>query len=348
MKKNLSSLVAILPLSLLLPACGTGLIQKNLDEAPTESALLAIADESEESVADHVEDVASELALEDAPSTESALSLGLASGKNSSADKSCVASESSLTLKKSKSIDKDLQRTTKKGLIEKSVDQESSFERVYVVPTGSTLPLKCQTSQGPVKFLKDKLAEFASLSMSSESSRSHSIVVKKDGEILHSRKSQSSGSRATQFSAASLQDGKLSLNKSVSINVSSQIQTIEKGAEKNETQSYKTLPEAPLSIEVVRDAESEKLISKTIKSGHVQISRPSGAKLDVIYEMVKFSEACKPVSGHLQVIKLEAGESVPKNLSIQFKDGEAFVSKNGEPEKKMESLNFRLESCRAK
>lgn len=348
MKKNLSSLVAILPLSLLLPACGTGLVQKSLNEITSESALLEIADESEESVADHVEDVASELALEDAPSTVSAMSLGLASTKNSSVDKSCVASENSLTVKKSKSLDKDKQRTTKKGRIEKSIDHESSFVRVYTVPTGGALPIKCETAQGPVKILKDKIAEFDALSMSSESSRSHSIVVRKDGEILQSRKSQSSGSRATQFSAASLQDGKLSLNKSVSINVSSQIQSISQGVEKNESHSYATLPEAPLSIEVVRDAESEKLISKTIKSGHVKIERPSGAKLDVIYEMVKFSEACKPVSGRLQVIKLEAGESSPKNLSIQFKDGEAFVSKNGEPEKKMESLNFRLESCRAK
>jgi hypothetical protein len=36
------------------------------------------------------------------------------------------------------------------------------------------------------------------------------------------------------------------------------------------------------------------------------------------------------------------------NLSITFRAGEAFVSKNGAEEKKMDSLNVRLEGCSKK
>lgn len=118
------------------------------------------------------------------------------------------------------------------------------------------------------------------------------------------------------------------------------------GKESNESHTYESLADAPLQIETVRESGSQKLISKTIKSGQIKIVRGSGIQINWTYANVKFAENCKPVSGTLQVAKVDPAAASSNVLSIHFKDGEAFVSKNGGAEEKVESINYRLETCK--
>jgi hypothetical protein len=343
MKTSRSNLFVLAPLSLLAVACGKQTINKT-DASTIDSKLLIASDESEEVVADHVEDVAMEMSLDD--SANSSPSLGLTATNSSSLEKNCSVANGQLTLKKTKSKDKVSQRSTKKGSIEKSVSLDTSFERIYKPADGAALPVECKTAQGPVRILEDKLASYDGMSFSATNSRSHSIVVKKDGTLLHSRVSEHSGSRSANFAEASLVDGKLTLQKSLAIKSNSVVKITKDGKESSESHSYESLADAPLQIEVVRESGSQKLISKTIKSGQIKIVRNSGIQINLTYANVKFSETCKPVSGSLQVAKVDPATTSANLLNIQFKDGEAWVSKNGGAEEKVESINYRLEGCK--
>lgn len=346
MKSN-KTLSALIPLVLLAAACGNNSL-RNDKSAASDIEELTVADESDELIADQVSDLASDLSAEDATSTSDSSALSLAIDKNLQLERSCSASADTLTLKRNKSIEKDSSRSKRAGKFEKSMSSESSFERVYKAGEGKSLPVKCQTQRGPVKFLRDNPADYAGLTATGTSSRSHSLELKKDGVVIHSRSSEHSGSRSVSFSEAVLANEKITVNKSIAIEATGSVKSLKDGKEESSSHKYKTMKTAPLSVEVVREAESGKLISKTIKSGHVEIERASGVKIDVIYEMVKFVRACEPVSGRLEVIRIDPKEGKTTNLSIKFKDGEAFASKDGAAEEKMESLNFRLEGCRSK
>ncbi|NBW80211.1 hypothetical protein EBR21_00515 [bacterium] len=344
MKASFSKIVLLAPVSLLAVACGTSQIKKN-DASTIDSNLLVASDESEEVVADHVEDVAMEMSVDD--NVNASPALGLVASSNSSIEKNCSLADGNLTLKKSKSLDKNSERSTKKGNIERSVSLDTSFERIYKPATGSALPVECKTAQGPVRILEDKLASMAGMTFSGTNSRSHSVIVKKDGTLLHSRVSEHSGSRSATFGAASAAEGKLTLQKSLAIKSSNLVKITKDGKESSESNSYESLSDAPLQIEVVRESGTQKLISKTIKSGQIKIVRKSGIQIDLTYANVKFSEVCKPVSGSLQVAKVDPATKTANVLQIQFKDGEAWVSKNGGAEEKVESINYRLDGCKA-
>ncbi|MEN9810734.1 MAG: hypothetical protein RLZZ488_2301 [Pseudomonadota bacterium] len=345
--KNNKTLGVLIPLALLATACGNNLL-RNDKSAASSTEELNVAEESDELVADQVSALASDLSAEDATSTSDSGALGLAIDKNLQLEKSCSASGDTLTLKRNKSIEKESSRSKRAGQFEKSMSSESSFEHVYKAGEGKALPVKCQTERGPVKFLRDNPADYAGLTANGSSSRSHSIELKKDGVVIRSRSSEHSGSRSVSFSEAVLADEKIIVNKSIAIEATGTVKSLKDGKEESGSHKYKTLNTAPLSVEVVREAQSGRLISKTIKSGHVEIERASGVKIDVIYEMVKFARACEPVAGRLEVIRIDPQDGKTTNLSIKFRDGEAFASKDGAAEEKMESLNFRLEGCRSK
>lgn len=346
MKAN-NTLRAIVPLALFAAACGKNSLRNDKSDLPIMTEM-AVTDESDELIADHVSSIISDLSAEDVDSLSDAGALSLAINKNIQSEKSCSVSADSLTLKRSKSLDKDSSRKKQSGQFEKSLSSEIAIERVFKAAQGKALPVKCQTERGPVKFLHDKPADYAGLTASDSASRKHSLELKKDGAVIHSRTSESIDNRTISFLEAVVADGKITLNKSVTIDTSGSVKTLKDGKEENSSHKYKTVKTAPLSIEVVRQADSGKLISKTIKNGHVEIERASGVKIDVIYEMVKFSRACEPVSGRLEVTRIDPQDGKTSNLSIKFNNGEAFASKDGAAEQKMESLNFRLESCRSK
>ncbi|MFZ9519117.1 MAG: hypothetical protein ACO3A4_01445 [Silvanigrellaceae bacterium] len=344
MKNRINNLLVLAPLSILAVACGKSPLNTN-DSSAINSNLMIASDESDEVVADHLEDVALELSVDDSAGSNSAL--GLVASSNKTHAKSCAVANGVLTLKKSKSLDKNSQRTTKKGSFERSVSLDSSFERIFKPLEGSELPLECKTAQGPVGILEGKLSSYEGMTMAASSSRSHSIVVKKDSVVVHSRESEHSGSRSATFGEASLADGKLTLQKSLAIKSSGNVKITKDGKETSESHSYESLADAPLQIETVRESGSQKLISKTIKSGQIKIVRTSGMQINLTYANVKFSENCKPVSGTLQVAKVDPAAASSNVLSIQFKDGEAWVSKNGGTEEKVDSINYRLETCKS-
>lgn len=345
--KNSKTFSALIPLVLLAAACGNNSL-RNDKSALSNNDELTVADESDELVADQVSALASDLSAEETSSAADSSALGLAIDKNLQLEKNCSVNGDTLTLKKGKSAEKDSSRSKRSGKFEKSMSSESSLERIYKAGEGKSLPVKCQTERGPVKFLHDNLADYAGLTATGSSSRSHSIELKKDGVVIRSRTSEHSGSRSVSFSEAVLSDEQITVNKSIAIESSGTVKSFKDGKEENGSHKYRTLKTAPLSVEVVREAQSGRLISKTVKSGHVEIERASGVKIDVIYEMVKFVSDCEPVSGRLEVIRIDPKDGKTTNLSIKFKDGEAFASKDGAAEEKMESLNFRLEGCRSK
>ncbi len=340
-------LALVAPVSLLAVACGSNL-QKVSSSSDLEELALELADENQEIVADHVEDVATELALEDSEAAISEVSLGLAKDKSSSLEKSCSISGQILTLKRERSAESTKGRQTRAGEIEKNHELNFSFERSYEAAAGSPLPFECKTEKGPVKLIKDKLSALAGLKVSAKNSRSRSTATQKKGETVASRASESTSEKTMQFSAPVLQDKKVIISKSMTLKTESTIKSLHKGEEKTQSHSSITLEESPLKIKVERDAESLKLISKTIESGHVRISRESGKLVDVIYENVVLASDCKPSTGHIQVVRTNPEDKSVNNLSITFRAGEAFVSKNGAEEKKMDSLNVRLEGCSKK
>jgi hypothetical protein len=350
MKKHLALLLLATPITALV-ACGT-----SQSEQPRlsnqESSLLnagALADESEELVADQVEELSEILELEDNSSAGLSTAFALAREKDSSLEKSCRLVDGKIILSRDKTKSKDLDKSTRKGRVEIALARESSFERIYSPAEGKELAIASKTDKGPISFLNEKVSDLPGSKAESKHSRKSERSLKLDGVPQKSRKSESEGSRAVVFSAASLKEGLLTMSKSVSFNSTSTVTKEEKGVSSLSKNERKTLEESPLKIEVVRNSETGKLVHKLIQSGQVQVSRGESSKIDIVYEQVKFVADCKPVSGQLLITKnkQEAGESSVRVLKIRFADGEAMVSRDGGPEKKMESLNIRLETCRS-
>ncbi|NBX17474.1 MAG: hypothetical protein EBR09_08935 [Proteobacteria bacterium] len=346
MKMTVKSVLAILPFSV-LAACGT-VKQASPVLTGDESALMGVADASDEAdelVADHVEEVSSLLDLEDDAAGVSAL--GLAANKQKSLEKNCVVEAGKLTLSKQKTVEKDSDRTTRKGRVERQAAIESTYERVYSAAYGKELAVECKTAQGPVKIIKSKLAQIVGSSVEAKHSRSAERSLKLDGQIKSSRKVESEGTKTVNFGAATEQDGKLIVSKTVSFSASSTVNKLKDGASAEQKNSRKTIEEAPLKVEVVRDAASGALVHKLIQSGHVQIAHGEDRKVDIVYEQVKFTGECKPVSGRLLITKSKTAEAgnTANVLNIRFSENEIFLSRNGGEEKKIEELKLRLEDC---
>jgi hypothetical protein len=109
----------------------------------------------------------------------------------------------------------------------------------------------------------------------------------------------------------------------------------------------KKTEEAPLKVEVARDAASGALVHKLIQSGHVQIAHGEDRKVDIVYEQVKFTGECKPVSGRLLIKKSTIVEPLNTSnvLNVRFGEGEIFLYRKGGEEKKIEEMKLRLEDC---
>lgn len=347
MKKHLKLLLLSAPLAS-LAACGTNqrIEQALNDQENSLMSQAALTDEPEELVADQIEDLSGALSLEDEGSGDFATSLGLTQNKESSSEKSCATTSGVLTYKKSSSREKEIDRSVRKGRVERFHSRESSFERIYSPAQGKELAMECNSSSGPVSLINDKLSAVQGIKIESKFESKKESSFKLDGVVKASRSVKAEGLRTIEFTAASESGDVILLGKTITINSSSEVSKIEKGEPNKENNSYATIKEAPLLVEVARTAKNGKLIHKLIKSGHVQIVRGEDRKIDIVYEQVKFSSKCTPVSGRLLVSRVDSANSTAVNLSIRFKDGEAFVMRNGSEERKMDSLNLRLEDCR--
>lgn len=347
MKKHLERVLLFAPL-VSFAACGTNQrVEQALNEQ--ENFLMsqaALTDEPEELVADQIEELSGALSLEDESAGDFDTSLGMTQNKESSIQKSCATTSGVLTYKKSSSREKEIDRSVKKGRVERFHSRESSFARIYSPAQGQELAMECNSSSGPVSLIKEKLSAVQGIKIESKFESKKESSFKLDGTVKASRSVKAGGLRTVEFTAASESGDSILLGKTITINSSSEVSKIEKGEVNKENNSYATIKEAPLLVEVARTAKNGKLIHKLIKSGHVQIVRGEDRKIDVVYEQVKFSSKCKPVSGRLLVSRVDSANSTAVNLSIRFKDGEAFVMRNGSEERKMDSLNLRLEDCR--
>jgi hypothetical protein len=346
MKMTAKVILSVLPLSV-LAACGTfsNSQPKLTDDESALMSQLGLSDESDELVADHVEELSSILGLED--DSGGVVSLGFSQNKQKSLEKACRVESGKLTLSKEKTFDKDSDRTTRKGRVERQASTSNHFERVYTAAEGKELAVECKSDKGPVKFIKEKIAQLEGSSIQASHSRSLERSLKLDGQTKSSRKVESEGSRTVRFGASSEKDGRLYISKTVSFSASSTVNKLKDSASVAEKNSRKTIEESPLQVEVVRDAANGALVHKLIQSGHVQIAHGDDRKIDVVYEQVKFAAECKPVSGRLLVTKTKAGEAAntANVLSIRFSEGEIFLSRNGGEEKKVEELKIRLEEC---
>ena len=347
MKKHLQLLILSAPLAS-LAACGTNqtLEQALNDQENSLMSQAALSEEPEELVADQIEDLSGALSLEDEGSGGFASSLVLTQNKESSSEKSCSTTSGILTYKKSSSREKEIDKSVRKGRVERFHSRESSFERIYSPAQGNELAMECNSSSGPVRLIKEKLSAVQGTKIEAKFQSKKESSLKLDGAVKVSRSVKTEGLRTIEFTAASESGDLIVLGKTITINSSSEVSKIEKGLPNEEKNSYATIKEAPLIVEVARTAKDGKLIHKLIKSGHVQIVRGEDRKIDIVYEQVKFSAQCKPVSGRLLVSRVDPVDATAVSLSISFKDGEAFVSRNGSGEKKMDSLNLRLEDCR--
>lgn len=347
MKNTFNLFLLALPLAATV-ACGK-VAKTTLNFTEEEQAIItqvASSDENDEILADHVEEMSAVLALDDDSTQAGAGALGLAQSKESDKESSCSISEGVLVYKKSQSRERELDKATKKGRVERSSSSSSSSERRYSPAAGGELAMYCASASGPVKLIAEKIEKIAGMKVEATHSNKSESSLKIDGAIKNSRSVYTQGSRQVTFGAGILSSNQITLSKTIQFSSSSDVSKVAEGKTSALKNSRETLPEAPLQVEVLRDGTSKKLLHTLIKTGHVVIKHGDALKTDIVYENVKFVEECKPVSGRLLVSKVNPGEATAKSISVVFKEDGAYVSRNGGEEKKMESINLRLEGCK--
>lgn len=350
MKKYLNSVIVSIPLTALV-ACGTfegqnaGNVILDQEEEFSE---LGLVSESEELIEDHIEELSGVLSLEDETVESSQIQPNNPAKTPSPRQKLCSTENNVLSLKTSLSRERTKERKKNRinGPISTHFVRNESNERTYTPHEESELAVKCSSEQGPVELIAEKIAGIEGMKIEIKNNSKRERTVQKDGKDRFSRVVEFSGSRTIIHGSASLVDEKINYTKTISIDSKSIVHAngSKKGPRVLEN-IYRSEEGSPLKVEVQRNVADKKLVYKLITSGTVTINRGTSKENKISYENVKFSAVCKPESGQLVVTKMSAkGNQI--NLKIAFKDGEAFLSRDGGEEKKMESLNLKLESCR--
>lgn len=310
---------------------------------------LALLDDSEGVLEDHLEELPSVLEMEDElPESTEAVSNPNAN-KERSKVKACSIDSGILTLSREKSKQKDVSKAFLRGPVERSYSSESSYKRIYSTAEGKELAVECKSDQGPVGINKEKISHLEGSRYQSTYTRTSLRSRKINGSLKSSRQVESTGTRSAVFGAALESEGHITINKSVSISSSSNVTKFEKAKTQIRMNLRKTIEDSPLQIEELREIGSGALVHKLIHSGRVLIEQGENRKMEITYEEVKYSSECNPVSGRMIVTKSntlrEGGQS--SVLNVRFENGEVYLSRNGKEEKKMEELNLKLRDCRA-
>ena len=184
--------------------------------------------------------------------------------------------------------------------------------------------LTCNTEETHIALKPEDLAA-TSLTATFERESSQFIeVTKKNGSIFNKNRSKkSSGTRNITFNGSSVVDGIVTINKSVTLDITASFTRLNKdGLSKTVDTNIITANDAPLVVEVTRNQQDKSWLARKIISGTTIGKNSDGGRIELTYTNALFTKdgECTPTSGTLDGSIYTTSESTlaEKTFTVDF------------------------------